>query len=210
MCGCIVRHMASMELTHESFGCVFTTLLMGPVEVTRMMDLVKDGAVVLWDFFVAGHEHVASGTAAGFGLRKVGSIAVDCERHIAGFVGENGVVLHCHVVKELLAECHGAFRRIGLLGGERAECGEKPAVDTASKEKEHAANLLDKFFPYLVEEGGIIVRPGKLRFGAVVGLDMWVWLVLRLARGGMLKACEGFGHVLWHGEVNLLALVVPF
>ena len=26
--------MVSMELTHESFGCVFTTLLMGPVEVT--------------------------------------------------------------------------------------------------------------------------------------------------------------------------------
>ena len=40
---------------------------------------VEDGAVVFWDFFVAGHEHVASGTAARVRLRQVGGIAVDRE-----------------------------------------------------------------------------------------------------------------------------------
>ncbi len=105
---------------------------------------------------------------------------MDYECHVACFMGENCVILRCHVAKELLAKCHGSFRRFGLLGCERAEHGEKPAVHTASKEKEYTANLLNIFLSCLVEGGGIIVRPGVLFLGSVVGLDMWVWLVLDL------------------------------
>jgi hypothetical protein len=48
------------------------------------------------------------------------------------------------------------------LGGKRAECGEKPTVDTASKEKEYTTNLLNNFLSCLVKRGRIIVGPGKL------------------------------------------------
>jgi len=70
------------------------------------------------------------------------------------------------------------------LGCERAECGEKTAVDTASKKKEYAANLLNEFLSSLVEGGRVIVGFGVLFFGSVVGFDVWVWLVLWLAGGG--------------------------
>ena len=114
---------------------------------------IEDGAIVFWDVFVAGHEHMAASTAACVCLRKIGGIVVDCECHVACRIGENCIVLRCHVIKKLLAKCHGPFRWFGLLGCERAECREKAAVDTVSKEKEYAANLLDKLLSCRVKGG---------------------------------------------------------
>ncbi len=122
---------------------------------------------------------------------------MDRERHVAGLEGEDSVILRCHIVEELFAAFHGAFRRSGLLRGKLAECWEKPTVYTTGKEKEYTANLLNEFLPCLVERGRIIVGPGKLLRGSVVGLDMWVRLVLWFSWGGMLETCEGFGDVVW-------------
>ena len=121
---------------------------------------------------------------------------MDCECHVACLVCENCVILQRHVIKELLAQCHGPFRWFCLLGCERAECREKAAVDTACEEKEYTANLLDKLLSCLVEGGGIIVGSGVLFLGSIIGFDMWVWLVLWFAGGGVLETRECFGHVI--------------
>ena len=48
-----------------------------------------------------------------------------------------------------------------------------------------------------------------LCFGAVDGLDMWIWLILRFARLRVVESLESGSDVGEHGEVDFACCVVP-
>jgi hypothetical protein len=54
---------------------------------------VENGSIILGDFVIAGHEHVAAGSTASLWFGKVGCITVNGKDHVACLVRENGPIL---------------------------------------------------------------------------------------------------------------------
>jgi hypothetical protein len=78
------------------------------------------------------------------------------------------------------------------------------------KVQEYAGDLLDKFLPGFIERGGVVVWLCMLDFCPILYFDVWVWLVLRHDRGGMLESFECVFEVERRCYVHLLARIVPF
>ena len=70
---------------------------------------VEDGTVVGWVVDVRGAKEMASDLTACGRLAEVGCITVDCEDHVALFVGEDGIRVCCRVIEEPLDE----VKRVG-------------------------------------------------------------------------------------------------
>ena len=96
---------------------------------------------------------MSAGTAACFGFTEVTGIAMDGECHVATFVCENGVLLCCKIVKELVCLFEGVRSGRGGLGGNGAEWDKQSAVNSSAVEQKFSTNLLDELFSMAVKEG---------------------------------------------------------
>ena len=78
---------------------------------------------------------VSSCTAVGIGFVEVAGIAVYGVYHVAFAICDDGWILGCDVVQELLHSCHCVGSGLHLLQSKCAEGGKDGAVDTTSISK---------------------------------------------------------------------------
>ncbi len=115
---------------------------------------------------------------------------MNCEFHVARLVSDNGIFLLCSVVQKLEAVLHRVLRGSRLLGCKSAEWGEHSQIHRLRKVQEYAGDLLDKFLPNLIEQGGVVMWLCMLDFCPILFFDVWVRLVLWHDRGWMLESFE--------------------
>ncbi len=101
-------------------------------------------------------------------------------------------------MQTLLYLLHRVLGWVCLLCGNRPPCRKHGAVDTLGIIEKSANYLLNEFLVFFGEQCQGVRVFCVLRPYSVVGLDVWVWLMLRFAGCSVLETREDLGDVVKH------------
>ncbi len=102
------------------------------------------------------------------------------------------------IVQKLSYLFHHVLCWICLLCGSRLQCREHGAVITSRIIEESAYDLLNEFLVFFGEQRQGVCVFCVLRLCSIVGLDVWVWLILRFTGCSVLETREGLRDVVEH------------
>ena len=173
-----------------------------------------DGTIGLWIRRRAGSggkgckEKMACSTAASIRKDKVGGIGGYSKDHVAGIIANGSIGMRGEIVKKHVAGLFGVLGWRCLSIGDFVRRNNDGRVTAAGIGEKEAGDLLDTFDAEFVEERRDIIV-GKLNLLAIDGSCPAMGRVLRLGGQGMTQCEKGFGHIVWHRDVNIAGVVVP-
>ncbi len=119
------------------------------------------------------------------------------EDHVTHVVCDNCIRIR-GIVQKLSYLFHRVLGWVCLLCGNRPQCRKHGAVDTSRIIEKSADDLLNEFLVFFGEQCQGVCVFRVLHLCSVVGLDVWVWLMLRFAGCLVLETREGLGDVVKH------------
>ena len=93
---------------------------------------------------VGSHKEMSPSPASGSRLRKVRSVAVHTEDHVAGGVSEDSVRICCTIVQKLDDILHGGFGAFRLICRDGANGNQHRRIYSTCIEEQRADDLLDE------------------------------------------------------------------
>ena len=153
---------------------------------------------------------MARGRAVHFGMDEVRSVAVDVEAHVASVEPEDGVRLHGCIVHEHLCLLDGSGGGQRFLGADFIECDKHCGVDGARDLEKSSGSAL-----HLRDAAFVKFRCGRgvrrvLHLGPIRRPKPFVGRVLGACGYGVTEMFQGLTDGVGHGDVDVIARVVPF
>jgi len=141
---------------------------------------VEDGSIVGWRWVARfwwlgrivrtfAEKEMTSSTRSSFGFRKIGSIAVGPEIHVAGVIADFGVGMTGSVVEKLTDCIQCCLGAVGLGGRDRSKGDEHGGVYAAGVPEKSANNFLDELLFFRCQRMADIDGVCELLLGAVIG-----------------------------------------
>ncbi len=90
---------------------------------------------------------------------------------------------------------HCVLSWVCLLCGSRPQCRKHGAIVTSRIIEKSADDLLNEFFVFFGEQYQGVCDFRVLRLCSIVGLEVWVWLMLRFSGCLVLETSEGLRDI---------------
>ena len=155
-----------------------------------------------------GKEKMARSSAASIRKNEVGGIGGYGKDHVAGIIVNGSIGMCGELIKKHVTGFFGVLGWRGLIIGDFVQRDNDGRVAPGGIVKKEAGHLLDTFDAEFVEERRDIIG-SKLKLLAVDGSCPAMGRVLRFCGQGITQGAKGFGHIVWHRDVNVASFVVP-